>query len=363
MFQRSAALNYWQNLLKLALGQRFLHPRVAIYYVTTQCNFNCAYCEDFGQRRNALPQAASGGDWLPLGEARRVLEVVRQAVDSLILTGGEPLLHPDIVELVKLARQDLHFRHLTLATNGSLLPRAEALLPFLDRLVISLDALDPHLWCSLIQMPIELAQSVLENIQRYAALQKTAGFRLIVNAVLSPETLPGAAALLDFCTQHGILISFSPQAVCNWPRYDLVTSPEYRAFLTHLITVKRRGGPVVGSLAYLHTLLDLQPFACYPTLTPRIYPNGDLAYPCRPIEKSGHTHGGRPCNLRTVASWSQARILAARQYGPPPLVCTSCFQQCYIEPALMQIRPWDLLRELVCYAPSRRAALDRYAPG
>jgi MoaA/NifB/PqqE/SkfB family radical SAM enzyme len=363
MFQRNATLNYWHNLFKLALGQRLLHPRVAIYYVTTQCNFNCAYCEDFGSRRNALAQAAPGEDWLPLDEVRRVLAVVRQGVDGLILTGGEPLLHRDIVDLVKLARQDLHFRQLTLTTNGLLLPKAEALLPFIDRLVISLDALDPRRWSRVIQMPVEAAQTVLENIRHYAGLQKAAGFRLILNAVLSPETLPEAEALLDFCLQHRILVSFSPQAVCNWPRYELVTSPEYRAFLTHLMAIKRRGGPVVGSLAYLRTLLDLRPFNCYPTLTPRIYPNGDLAYPCRPIEKSGHTHGGRTCNLRTIDSWDLARTIAAHQYGLPPLVCTSCFQQCYIEPALMQTQPLDLLRELVFYAPSRRAALDQYAPG
>jgi MoaA/NifB/PqqE/SkfB family radical SAM enzyme len=351
-------LTYFKNLARLAQGDRFLFPRLAIYVLTGQCNFNCAYCEDFGHERNA--EATAG---LPLADALRVLKILRQATDCLILMGGEPLLYPEIQPLVEQARRDLHFRHLTLSTNGWLLPRAEALLPHLDRLVISLDSVDPQQWSSIIRMPVEAAQAVLANIQRCAARQKADHFQLIINAVLAPETLPGAPALLDFCRQNRILISFSPQMVNNWPRYELITSPAYTNFIRHLIHAKQRGGPMVGSLAYLRMLLNLQPFSCYPTLTPRILPNGDLAYPCRPIEKSGNTHGGRPCNLLAVDSWTDAQAASLARFGEPPQVCNSCFQQCYAEPSLMQAQPLALLGELLRYPASRHATLDRYAPG
>ncbi len=250
-----------------------------------------------------------------------------------------------------------------LTTNGSLLSNVEALLPHLDRLVISLDAVDPQQWSAIIRMPVETAQKVLDNIRLYASRQKADRFRLVLNAVLSPETLDAAEALIDFSREQHILISFSPQAVCNWPRYELVTSPGYQAFISKLVEVKRRGGPLVGSLSYLRVLQDLRPYACYPTLTPRILPNGDLVYPCRPIEKSGTTHGGRACNLLAVQSWQQAQALAFREYGLPPRVCNSCFQQCYVEPSLMQAQPLSLLREKLLYPASRQAGLDRYVPG
>src|SRR5512135_3068743 len=134
----STATNYLLNLTRLARGNRVLRPLIATYYVTTQCNFNCAYCEYFGARRN--PQAE---EQLDLERAVRVLKVIRTGVDSLILTGGEPLLHPDIDELITRARREVKFRHLTLLTNASLLPDHEAILPLLDRLVISLDSADP----------------------------------------------------------------------------------------------------------------------------------------------------------------------------------------------------------------------------
>ena len=48
-----STLNYWKNLVKLLRRDPWLHPRVATYYVTTACNLNFVYCEDFGAQRNA----------------------------------------------------------------------------------------------------------------------------------------------------------------------------------------------------------------------------------------------------------------------------------------------------------------------
>jgi len=350
--------NYGINLLKLFRRDRVVRPLAVAYYVTGQCNLNCAYCEDFGQRRNE--QAAPA---LPLEDALRVLARIRTGVDRLILTGGDPLLYPDIIPLVTRARRELKFRHITLQTNGLLLPQREALLPAVDRLVISLDSIDPALWSAIVNVPLEIAQTILDNVQAYAHRQREFGYRMVVNCVLAPETLAGAGQVLDFCAQHRLLVSFSPQSVDNWPRYELLISGEYQAFLQKLAAEKRRGAPILGSAAYLRTLAGLRSFSCYPLLVPRVMPGGALIYPCRPIEKAGTSHGGRPCNLLEVASWSAALKIAAAEYGQPPRVCTSCFQQCYVEPSLMQAKPPSLLVELLRYRASRRGGLAGYAPG
>jgi hypothetical protein len=230
-------------------------------------------------------------------------------------------------------------------------------------LVVSLDSTDPVLWSSLIQVPLEIAQSIMDNVQFYAGRQQEFGYRLVANCVLSPETLGGARQVLDFCAEHGMLVSFSPQAVNNWPRYELLVSPEYQTFLGHLASLKRRGGPILGSAAYLSTLAKLRPFSCYPTLIPRVLPSGELLYPCWPIERAGTSHGGRPCNLLDVKSWTEALRIAADAYGPPPRVCTSCFQQCFVEPSLMQSKPAQAAVEMARYRASRRGKLVGYAPG
>lgn len=350
--------NYWQNVGKLLLRDRLLQPLAVTYYVTTRCNLNCVYCEEFGAARNH-----AAVEPLPLDDALRLLQVIRTGVDSLILTGGEPLLYPDIDALVSRARRQLKFRHLTLLSNGFLLPQHEAVLSHIDRLVISLDAVDPEFWGTVIGVPSGSAETILENIRHYSRRQREFGFRMILNSVLTPETLAGARKLLDFCVEHDLLVSFSPQAVHGWPHYDLLVDEAYKSFLGYLIEQKQQGKPILGSLAYLNTLLDFKPYACYPTLVPRILTNGDLVYPCRPIEKEGNSHGGRPCNLLEVDSWHQAIQMAMTEFGPPPLVCSSCFQQCFAEPSLMQLNPLAYVGELLRFPASRQASLSNYAPG
>jgi MoaA/NifB/PqqE/SkfB family radical SAM enzyme len=251
----------------------------------------------------------------------------------------------------------LKFRELSLITNGTLLSGHLNLLPFLDRLIISLDSTDPSALAS-VSLPDAQAKTVLSAIEAAAPLQKTYGFKLILNAVITPETLPHMDALLDFCAAQGILLSFSPQAVNNWPRYELLVSPEYRAFIERAITLKKQGAPILGSIIYLKTLLDQKPYECYPTLIPRVTPDGWLIYPCLPMKKNGGESGGRPVNLRDVSTWNEAWAIAQERYGEAPSSCTSCFQQCYAEPSFMQSRPltWALERlrtgvDLGTYAP------------
>jgi hypothetical protein len=141
-----------------------------------------------------------------------------------------------------------------------------------------------------------------------------------------------------------------------------MVSEQYTAFITRLIELKQLGAPILGSLLYLRLMLNLQPYPCYPLLAPRVMPDGTLAYPCRPIERGGSAHGGR-VNLLNVGDWGKAMRLGASLFGPPPLTCGSCYQQCYVEPSLMQANPFDWLREIVLFSSSRCADIRTYAPG
>ena len=363
-------LAYLQNLVKLTRGDFTLSPRLAVYYVTLQCNLNCAYCEDFGSRRNhqLTPNPT-------LEDAKRILKVIRTGVDRLWLTGGEPLMAPHLLQLLSYARNDLKFREISLITNGTLLSRGGTKLTFeypenqklknpmnsvvknLDRLIISLDSTDPQT-LNTVSVPSAYAETVIANAREAASLQKKYQFKLILNAVITPETLPGMEKLLAFCVENKAWISFSPQSINNWPRYELVTSPEYCALIEKIIQLKKQGAPILGSLSYFRTLLKQTPYECYPTLVPRILPDGWLAYPCRPMEKAGGEQGGRPINLLDVQTWEEAWGIATEKYGAAPTSCVSCFQQCYAEPSLMQAHPFEFISEkLRGHDPSA------YAPG
>ena len=353
--------NYLLNLMDIARGQHVLRPLVAVFHLTGRCNLNCAYCEDYGARRTSNDLAELGV--LSLDDADRVLAVLRQATAALILTGGEPLLYPHLAPLLDRAKVDHRFKHLTLLTNGLLLARHLHLLPRLDRVVVSLDSLDRVRWGQLIGLNSQAAGVIVDTITSVAGRQAVDKFELIVNCVVTPETLPDATVVLDFCVEHQIAFAFSPQSFNNWPRYELLVTDDYRAFVKTVIDYKKRGQKILGSLAYLDLARDFQPYHCYPTLVPRVLPNGDLIYPCRPIERSHTAHGGRPCNLVQVDSWQAAVSLAVEQFDSPPKSCSSCFQQCYAEPSLMQAQPISLLREILVFKASRQLKIYTFAPG
>lgn len=345
-------LTYAKNFISLKLGQRTLDSRLAIYYVTEQCNLNCTYCEDFGARRNHEFNDPS------LDDAKKILRIIRDGMPNLWITGGEPLLSPHLFALLTYARNELKFKSLSLISNGTLLSQHFDILPLIDRLIISLDAVQPAALNS-VSVPTNQTERLLDTIRNVAKRQKADKFKLILNAVITPETLPDFDTLMDFCTENRILLSVSPQAVNNWTRYELLVSPDYKAFTEKLLTLKKEGAPILGSRPYLKMLFEQTPYTCYPTIIPRITSGGWLIYPCLPMEKEGREVGGRPVNLLDVSRWKEAWDAAIARYGEAPTSCTSCFQQCYAEPSLMQAHPLAWVVEAV------RSGVDlgTYAPG
>ena len=87
------------------------------------------------------------------------------------LTGGEPLLHPGLVELVRGIRQRFPELEQGLISNGTLLkPQLRALRDAgLDSVTISLDTLDPRRWQQLTGRPKGL-ETVLEAIEAARAV-------------------------------------------------------------------------------------------------------------------------------------------------------------------------------------------------
>ncbi|MBD2329360.1 GTP 3',8-cyclase MoaA [Alkalinema sp. FACHB-956] len=111
-----------------------------------RCNFRCTYCmpEDADIQYAPSPQLLTPaellillrGVFLPLGFTR------------FRLTGGEPLIHPQVVELVRSIAQWPETQDLSMTTNGFLLAaKAQDLYDAgLRRLNISLDSLEPDIF-------------------------------------------------------------------------------------------------------------------------------------------------------------------------------------------------------------------------
>ena len=132
--------------------------------VTDRCNFRCVYCmpkEVFGREYRFLERR----ELLTFEEIERLARAfVRQGVQKIRLTGGEPLVRRDVERLVELLAA-IDGVDLTLTTNGSLLPqKAQALRDAgLNRVTVSLDSLDDDVFRAMNDVDFPVAQ-VLEGI-------------------------------------------------------------------------------------------------------------------------------------------------------------------------------------------------------
>lgn len=175
--------------------------------VTDRCNFRCPYCmprDRFGDDHTFLDRR----DILSFEEIERLVRVfLGLGVRKVRLTGGEPLLRRDLPELVRRLRALPGLQDIALTTNGVLLPELAGPLRTagLDRITVSLDALDPDRFAALSDSRLPVGR-VLEGI----AAARAAGFApLKLNCVLQrgvneEEILPLAA----FARTHGHILRF-----------------------------------------------------------------------------------------------------------------------------------------------------------
>lgn len=112
--------------------------------VTDRCNFRCPYCmpkEVFGAGHVFLrdPQLMAQEEIIRIARAFRVL-----GIEKIRLTGGEPLLRPDLSVLVARLKQEVGIPEVALTTNGWLLEKFAGTLKAagLDRVNVSVDSLN-----------------------------------------------------------------------------------------------------------------------------------------------------------------------------------------------------------------------------
>jgi cyclic pyranopterin phosphate synthase len=106
------------------------------------CNLRCVYCMPLDVRRSP-----SGANWLTAAEIEVVARAaVRIGFRKIRLTGGEPTLRQDLLEIVERVAAIAGLRDLALTTNGILLPRLAASLAErgLRRVNIHVDTLNPE---------------------------------------------------------------------------------------------------------------------------------------------------------------------------------------------------------------------------
>ncbi|MFM5948983.1 MAG: GTP 3',8-cyclase MoaA [Novosphingobium sp.] len=213
--------------------------------VTDRCDLRCAYC--MPEQQQFLPRK----DVLSLEELHRLaLGFIARGVTKLRLTGGEPLVRRDMIELVRALGRKLGdgLEELTLTTNGTRLTEfAEDLREAgVRRINVSLDTLDRAGFARLAR------RDCLPQVLKGIAAAREAGLAVKLNTValkgINQDEIP---ALLEWAHGQGIdltLIEVMPLGEVEADRFDhYLPLTEVRAELERRYTLSasphRTGGP------------------------------------------------------------------------------------------------------------------------
>ena len=197
--------------------------------VTDRCDLRCSYCMPAG----GVPLAPAA-TLLSADEIVRVVGVAtRLGITQVRLTGGEPLVRADLVQIVAGIASLPERPEVSMTTNAiglaGLAPRlAEA---GLSRVNVSLDSLDAQRYARLTRR-----DRLAEALDGLAAAE-ACGLRPVkLNAVLVPGVnQDDAVPLLDFALAHGYELRFIEQMPLDgghvWQRATMISAEEILARL------------------------------------------------------------------------------------------------------------------------------------
>lgn len=166
--------------------------------VIDSCNLNCYYCNPQDNNKNC--QAIN------ILSVKKVLCIVRAAtrlgITHFRLTGGEPLLHPQIDEMVSQIKKIPGVRSVSLTTNAVLLAQHAKQLKEagIDSINVSLDTIDASEYEHITKKPL------LDKVEHGIDAAIECGIRVKINVVLTPQT--DVVALTRYASKKGTDIRF-----------------------------------------------------------------------------------------------------------------------------------------------------------
>ncbi|MDM7830217.1 GTP 3',8-cyclase MoaA [Cellulomonas edaphi] len=220
----------------MTLVDRFGRPHHDLRIsLTDRCSLRCTYC---------MP--AEGVPWLARSTMLSTEEIIRVArvgvengITEIRLTGGEPLLRVDVVDIVRRLTSLPGAPEVSLTTNALRLPALAAPLKDagLSRVNISLDTLDRTRF-----MELTRRDRLVETLAGIAAADAAGLHPVKINAVaMRGVNDDEVVALTRFAVDHGYQMRFIEQMPLDgghtWDRTQMVTQAEILDRLTSAFTL------------------------------------------------------------------------------------------------------------------------------
>ena len=207
--------------------------------LTDKCNLRCTYC---------MP--AEGVEWLPsqhilnTNELNKLIKILCDlGIKEIRLTGGEPLLRPDILEIIENISKIESKPEISLTTNGiRLAPIAQQLFDVgLKRINISLDTLQPE------RFKLLSRRDGLNDVLKGIEASINAGLNPIkINSVLMPGINDDEAVeLVHWAMGLNLQLRFIEQmpldAQQSWSRNSMISANSIKEKLSEKFELKQLG--------------------------------------------------------------------------------------------------------------------------
>lgn len=275
--------------------------KILIWSVAEACNLRCKGCNAW-QKRNFF-------DISNLNSF--VNELKKNRVKIVSVTGGEPTLHPNIVEIVKKLKENGIWVHI--ATNGSLPQRIKKILPYIDAATVSLDSdkREEHNE----YRGVDIYDRVIESIKLLRGKVKV----LTANMLVTGFNYNRVGEIAKFFNESLRV----PLTMCY---------PEFEGYVYEPLDVTK--DEILKAFKYAYENYNGHIFGNLRTYYGEVvrYLKGEKTYPCRAgkvVFYADYEGNVKPCFMKDVILNDDGKIWKDYENR-----CNDCMIECFREPSI-----------------------------
>lgn len=257
-----------KDLIKYKINKK-AKPLILVWSLTNRCNLSCKYC--------GLPDLDHSGEL----RGDRLLNYLNNAIDAgvriISITGGEPLLHPDCENFLKITKSRNVL--VSLNSNGILVEKNIKLLKkYCYEVVVSWDGLEK--WHDQAR-----GNGSFNKALEAISILKKAGIRCHATCVFTQHTARKLGEILEVAKKHEFKVSFQPvwsKTLTYQSHQFAMPEMELLSAISFMIEVKKKGNDTLYnsliSLQYWESLIRTpQIVKCKAGLVfARVEPDGNL---------------------------------------------------------------------------------------
>ena len=303
----------------------FRSPILLHYFITNRCNCSCSFCNIWKQKPTPFADLSD--------VKRNLFDAKKLGAKFVDFTGGEPLLHPDLSDMLAKAKE-LGYRT-SVTTNCILYPqKAKVLQGKIDYLHFSLDALDEFLHNS------ARGQNSYGKVLESLDIAKSLGERPDILFTVTNTNFFQLEKMAQFAKKLRLLLIVNPQfnyfnntKLLNkvWESIAAIARNPFVYVNNALNRLHKSGGNDIQNPRC--RVVD----SCFV-----ISPQNELLLPCYHFAQTRGSIGRSLYKVRNSPAFIEARINQGRMD-----FCKGCSINCYFDPSFLYKFDFYLFASLI----------------